>query len=359
MNVLSIVGMCLCISVLLPARPLAQTLPESYLDSAEMDIQYGWVPFREGQLRSISYSPKNPAQPVPYVLLIPGDNCSSIAQYNYSYNGLFIRQLVQAGIGVFTVEKSGVGESHGCVPCLEVDLQTDIESFEAGYWQMRAQSHADTAKLYLFGHSMGGVIAPVIASKVNVAGVMVFATVFRPWSEFLLEMHRIQMPILGVSYEETEGYVRNMQKVYYEFFVNKKSPAEIAQVPGFEKTVISELDYKPGNATMWGRHWRFWQQLDSLNLTQHWGKVNCPVLSVFGGADYIACSPLEHKLLTAVVNDAHPGNATHVTIVDIDHLMVRNPDRKTSAKYIKDRTYARDNYHTGLANTIIQWLSER
>ncbi len=335
--------------------------PMPFVSDPEMNIVYGWAPFREGNLRTIAYSPKGVSKKIPFVLLIPGYNCGSIENFINSYNGKLIRQLVRAGIGVFTIEKSGIGDSYNCVPCEEVDLATDIESFQEGYSNMQKLPIADPAKLYIFGHSMGGVIAPFTANAtqkngIPPAGVIAFATVFRPWFEFLLEMHRVQAPLEGKSYTETETFVRQMQKVYYEFFVNKKSPATIAAIPDLKETAISEMDYKPNSTLLWGRHFKFWQQLDSIDLAGEWSAVDTRVLSIFGGADYIACAPLEHELLTKTVNASHPGYATHITIPDIDHIMVRNKDRAASMKHIADTNYMQVNYHKGLGEEIIKWI---
>ena len=242
---------------------------------------------------------------------------------------------------------------------MEADLQTDIESFDAAYRYMEALAFADPSQLYIWGHSMGGVIAPEIARNHTPAGVMVFATVFRPWNEFLLEMHRIQYPLDGKSFEETENFVRGMHKVYYEFFINKKSPAELHEIPGFAALVESEMEYKPGKTDMWGRHWKFWQQIDSLNLAKSWSEVKCPVLSIFGGADFIACSEVEHYLLTEAVNASHPGNGTHVTIPDIDHLMVRATDMKDAHSHFGDWDHADKHFNYRIAEETLGWLREQ
>ena len=338
--------------------------PLPFVKDPKLDVQYGWVPFKNGKLRSIAYTKNGTASKGPFILLIPGYNCSSIENFQNTYNGKLIHQLTEAGFGVFTIEKSGIGDSYGCEPCEEVNLATDIESFQAGYKQMAGLTLADAEKLYIFGHSMGGVIAPIVANKAReigtpASGVIAFATVFRPWFEFLLEMHRVQAPLEGKSYNQTESFVRQMQKAYYEFFVNKKSPAQIAEIPGLQKTAISEMDYKPNSSLLWGRHWKFWQQLDSIDLAKEWSALDVPVLSVFGGADYIACSELEHQLITKTVNSTHPGNATHITIPDIDHIMVQNKDWQSSMEHITDGNYMRAHYHEGLGNEIIKWINKK
>lgn len=321
------------------------------------DVYYDWVNNKDCKLRTITRKPKGQTN-VPCIILIPGYNCGSIENYSIGIYKNLINEWIKAGYAVVTIEKSGLGDSYNCIPCSEADLVTDIEVFDAGYKYMESLPYVDKSRLFIWGHSMGGVIAPEIARMHKPKGVIVFATVFRPWSEFLLEMHRVQYPLDGKSYIETEAAVRGMQKIYYEFFRLKKSPEELYNIPEYRELVKAELEYKAGDNNMWGRHWRFWQQIDSLDLAASWSAVQCPVLSIFGGADYIACSALEHQLIERTVNAAHPGNCTNITIPDIDHLIVQQPDWKTAHKNFADKAYRESHFHYGFTKATIDWMNK-
>ena len=145
-------------------------------------------------------------------------------------------------------------------------------------------------------------------------------------------------------------------KIYYEFFRLRKSPEELYHNPEYRDMVVRELDYKAGDPNMWGRHWKFWQQLDSLDMAASWSAVNAKVLSVFGGADWIACSALEHQLIVRTVNRTHPGNATEVTIPDIDHLLTVNANWQDAHDHFSDKTYRDSHFHQGFADTVTNWM---
>ncbi len=328
-----------------------------YETSDKIDILYDWVQYKQCRLRTITRRPKA-QNDMPAILLIPGYNCGSVENFSAGIYKHLIEAWLDAGYAVVTIEKTGLGDSYNCTPCSEADLVTDIEVFDAGYQYMERLPFVNKNNLFIWGHSMGGVIAPEIAKLHKPKGVIVFATVFRPWSEFLLEMHRVQYPLDGKSYVQTEADVRGMQKIYYEFFRLKKSPAELYENPEYKKLVAVELEYKPGKDDMWGRHWRYWQQIDSLDLAASWSAVECSVLSLFGGADYIACSLLEHQLIERTVNAAHPGNCTHITIPDIDHLIVQQPDWKTAHKNFSDVKYRSEHFHYGFAKTTVEWMDK-
>ena len=322
------------------------------------DLQYDWVKFRNGSLRAITRRPKGKTD-LPAILVIPGYGCGSIENYSTSYNGKLINEWVKAGYAVVTIEKSGLGDSYNCEPCGEADLVTDIDSYNAGYEYMEQLPFVDKNSLYVWGHSMGGIVAPEVARLHHPKGVMVFGATFRPWSEFLLEMHRIQKPLLeNYTYQQTEEFVRKIQKIYYEFFVLKRSREELDRNPEYAKLVESELEYKPGSNDMWGRHWRFWQQIDSLNLAESWQKVNCPVLILHGGTDYEQCSKAEPLLMMQTVNAAHPGNATMIIVPQLDHFMMKSATWEEARDNFKSQQYSKGNFNYAIAVESINWLKK-
>ncbi len=323
------------------------------------DVIYDWVKFKNGYLRTLTKKPKGKDN-VPCILLIPGYGCGSIENYSKGYNGKLMDEWIKNGFAVVTIEKSGLGDSFGCEPCSEVDIATDIECFDLGYQYMEQLSFVDKSKLFIWGHSMGGTIAPEVAKKHNPKGVMIFGSVFRPWSEFLLEMHRVQKPLLdGLTYQQTEDFTRIIQKIYYEFFVLKKSPEQLVANPEYKDIVISELNYKSGSTNMWGRSWKFWQQIDSLDLAKSWQEVNCPVLILHGGTDYEQCSLVEPMLTQKTINEKHPNTATWITIPDLDHFMMKSKDWPEAVKNFKDQQYAKGNFNYKIAEETVKWLKSK
>ena len=329
-----------------------------YEQSDFADVQYDWVKFRTGYLRAITRKPKGKTN-CPAILLVPGYGCGSIENYMSSYNGKLLTEWLKAGYAVITIEKSGLGDSYNCAPCSEVDLATDIESFDAGYNYMEQLAFVDKNKLYIWGHSMGGIIAPEVAKRHHPKGIMVFGTTFRPWSEFLLEMHRVQKPLLeNQTYIQTEDFMRKIQKIYYEFFILRKTRETLLQNPEYKELVVSELGYKAGNNDMWGRHWAFWPQIDSLNLAQSWQATNCPVLVLHGAADYESCSIVEPMLIKETVNEAHAGNATMVVVPELDHFMMKSKNYEEARDNFKKQQYAKGNFNYSIAEETVNWLKK-
>src|SRR5690606_3978273 len=126
-----------------------------------------------------------------------------------------------------------------------------------------------------------------------------------------------------------------------------------------KELVLREFGYAKGNEDLWGRHYRYWQQIDSYDMAAAWSDVKCPVLSIFGGADFIACSELEHELITRTVNSVRPGNCTHITIPDIDHLLRRNEDWQEAYNTFKDRSTWPGKFHFGFTEVVNKWMKEQ
>ncbi|MFC5269009.1 alpha/beta fold hydrolase [Adhaeribacter terreus] len=324
---------------------------------ATTDVIYDQVKFGNGYLRAIITKPKGEGK-FPAILFIPGYNCGSIDNYNVGAYGKLIKGWNEKGYAVMRIEKSGMGDSENTVPCAEVDMYTEIASFETGYKHLKTYNFVDTTNLFMFGHSMGGVIAPVIAEKYQPKGVMVYGTVFRPWFEFMIDLIRKQNIMTGADYVENEKLTRQMQTLFYEFFVLKKSPAEIAQNPNLTALAAKELDYKPNSNLMWGRHYKFWQQLDELNMAQSWRNTRSNVLAIWGSADWISFEEEEHTIIADLVNKYNPGKGTYLKLANTNHGFIKMPGMIEGIK-LSSPTYNEQNFNYDLVAETDKWMKSK
>ena len=60
---------------------------------------------------------------------------------------------------------------------------------------LKARGDVDADRVFIFGHSMGGVMAPLLAADVPVRGIIVYGTIARTWTEYWLENLRRQMEL--------------------------------------------------------------------------------------------------------------------------------------------------------------------
>jgi hypothetical protein len=130
---------------------------------------------------------------------------------------------VDAGYVTLRIEKSGLGDSKNTPPCESCNLTDEIENFEAGLLKLKSLPYVDTNKIIIFGHSMGGIVAPALSSKHSVAGVIVFGTTAKSWFEYQLEMYRVQNALAGLNPLEVEQSVIDQYDLNYRFYGQRSS----------------------------------------------------------------------------------------------------------------------------------------
>ncbi len=146
-------------------RPLEKS--DSY------EIIYDDYAYDEGQIRSIIYKPFGEG-PFPTVFFIQGFGCYSVEMpEDHPYTQLF-DALVRSGITVVKTEKPAMGDSEGYCDCTQNDLHYEIGAHKAGLHSLSNYNFIDSTQIFLWGHSLGGVIAPVLAQDYKPAGIAVY-----------------------------------------------------------------------------------------------------------------------------------------------------------------------------------------
>lgn len=287
------------------------------------EVIYDKVAFVKGHLRTIITKPKS-AKKVPAIYFIPGYNCASYDNMNpiHPYKKI-IDSLTNLGYAVFRCEKSGMGDSYATANCFQIDFETEQFGFENGYQKLLSYDFVDPDQIFIFGHSLGGINAPLMAEKYPVKGVIVYGTTHLPWMEYLQDMLRFQNPKLGIPPLEMEEDMKLYQSLLYEHYVKKSSPqALIESNPGYIKLLQRDFQYIGGNM-IFQRHYTFMQQLNDLNLAKTWASLECHVLSVFGEADFEALNSNSHQEIVEIVNKYHPGKGTFLELPETNHAFIK------------------------------------
>jgi len=317
------------------------------------DVIYSEVPFEKGFLRNIIIKPKGTGK-FPVVFFVQGYNCASIDNMNESHPyEKILMGLVQKGYAVCKVEKPGMGDCDGTKSCREIDFKTELRAFDAAYNMLNTYECIDTSKIYIFGHSMGGIIAPLMTTKIKPRGIAVYGTTARSWFEYFVEQMRIQNFIMGEDYAQNDSAFSNRLQLCYDFMINKKTPKQLNQNPEFK----TQWEYVEPDLIM-DRNYLYWQQLQDYSMINGWKNYDGKVLSIWGECDFVAFSRYDHELIAEIVNKYHPGNGIFTTIPKSDHSFTKVNDLKHSSDMWRNWNYKSKNFNPEIIDVLINWMQK-
>jgi pimeloyl-ACP methyl ester carboxylesterase len=306
-------------NVKLKARPLET--------SDSFDVIYGSVASRAGRLRTIITRPRTDGKH-PALFLIQGvgvfsiDNPSgAIAAYK-----AIIDDFTRRGFVTLRVDKPGCGDSEGG-PARDVDFDTELEGYRQALEMLKGRGDVDVDEIFIFGHSMGGVMAPLLVAENPVRGIIAYGTISRTWTEYMLENTRRQMDLGDASPAEIDRYVRTEAALLAYLYSEKLAPKVIAErYPNLRSHLaqtVTEDKY------VFDRSLTFFRQLADKNLAEAWQNFGGNVLAIWGKGDYVSNED-DHALIARIVNRYHPGNGTFRALGGIDHGLNRSSSQRES-----------------------------
>ena len=145
-------------------------------------FEYGHVTLADGvRLRTILSRPANMTARAAAVLYLQGGGCGSIDAPWAGNTGpnAILYAITSRGFVTMRVDKPGAGDSEG-PPCTEVGFREELSGYQAALAALGMHPAVDSKRMYLFGVSLGGVFAPLLASETRVAGIIVWGTLAGP-----------------------------------------------------------------------------------------------------------------------------------------------------------------------------------
>ncbi|HEY1978041.1 MAG TPA: alpha/beta fold hydrolase [Candidatus Baltobacteraceae bacterium] len=295
--------------------------------------------------RTIVTVPQSASGKLPAVLIIGGIGCFSVdvaSNPNDAYLHV-AHDLSRAGFAVMRLEKSGIGDSQG-PPCAKVDFEAERRGYEAALQSLASNELVDPKRVYLFGHSIGSVIAPQLATTNRVAGIIVAEAVGRDWPEYEIRNLRRQLELGGETPANVDRLLlektRCMQMLLFE-----NQP---------EATIESTMPQCGAHNGVYPVDPWYVRQVARLNVIEPWTRVNVPVLAIYGTADVVT-ERADHERIVDIVNAGHSGFASFVAIDNMSHLLAVAASAKDAAA--ADTNGTPQTYDQELSKTIIEWLS--
>jgi pimeloyl-ACP methyl ester carboxylesterase len=300
----------------------------------DIQVIYDTVDAHEATLRSLVTIPIGNTRKLPAILFVQGFDCSSIewplAQPNL--NRELVYRLTRAGFVVMRSEKSGVGDSTG-TPCRDVGFRDEVSLFTSALRKLKSYDFVDNKNVFLFGHSAGGWVAPLVAAAEPVNGIVVYGTVVRPFAEYLVENSRRSWWLrTQPDLPQLEDEERQLAQLLHYLLVEKISvPEATAKHP--ELTALTKKLFPRDNEHLYDlRSLQHFRELNDENVARVWASLDIPVLALIGEFD-IRTLPMDHEYIAAIVNAGHPGKASWQLLPKLDHGFALHESLKESVAH--------------------------
>jgi pimeloyl-ACP methyl ester carboxylesterase len=320
------------------------------------EVRYGSVTVPRGyRLRTITSlpldSPRMVGGRMPAFMFVQGIACDSIDRplSPEVVDTLLVHAMARAGFVTMRVDKPGIGESEG-PPCSEIGFAEELDGFAAALAALSEMPEVDPERIYLFGHSMGGVMVPYLAAGVPVRGSVVYGTLARTWFEYQLENVRRQAELHGYGPEFVTAAVQAEAKSSSVILVDKGTLGDVwTRWPELRQP---DQGIMLGEQHMSTRHMRFFHELQDLNIAEAWLLSSGAVLAIWGEFDWV-CSKEDHDRIAALVNRRSAGAGRSMVLPGADHAFTRHGSLAMSAMLLGRGAWVSD-----LPEVVIGWIDE-
>ncbi|WP_185964434.1 PDZ domain-containing protein [Aliikangiella marina] len=337
--------------------------------SQHANIEYRSVDYANNRLRSILHLPKQSIHStqdgVPAIYFIQGYTCDSI-DYGLIPNVTtrqMIDQFVIAGYAVFRVEKLGVGDSRSSQHCRDVDFNTELTGFVAGLDALKSHHAIDPAKVYLWGHSLGVLYAPAMASQQNVAGIIGYGGVAKPWYDYMVDLFAKQSTkFWGLSQEQAERNTQMIKPMLADWLKSNKDWHTITQSKSFKESTRAELLAVNGDYVL-TRHYEFFRSINQQDFQSMWLNIKVPTLMMHGSLDIQAISEDWAFQIARWVNQNSEQKIAKAIVIDgAEHGFMRYKNREALMQASREGRPSAVNpgkhFDKRIGELTINWLKE-
>lgn len=218
-----------------------------------------------------------------------------IAVLRYDKRTLVYRDRIAESEGMITVEEEAVDDA---VAAAELLLSTP---------------EADPSRLFVLGHSLGGMLIPRIAQAC-------------PWARGFIVMAGPARPFEDLIYEQTE-YILGLD--------GEMDPRDQANLAGLRQAVSRVKDpalspETPGNLLPLGGSGKWWISVRDIQPAQEARAITRPLLILQGERDYQVTME-DFSIWRQVLADAP--NVTFISYPDLNHLFFTGTGKSTPQEY--------------------------
>jgi pimeloyl-ACP methyl ester carboxylesterase len=306
--------------------------------------------------------------PFPAVLLITGSGPQDRDETIFGHKPFLVLAdyLTRRGIAVLRVDDRGVGGSTGKTSeSTSADFAGDVL---AGVEFLKGRKEINASQIGLIGHSEGGIIAPLVASRAkDIAFIVLLAGTGLPGEEILYlqgaailkvagadpemlaKQKAVQARIFAIVREEKDTAAAEKKiRTALDEFVSKLSKEEKKQ--GLESLGGSSAMDAQAQMVLspWFRHFLDYDPRPALR------KVTCPVLALNGEKDVQVPAEVNLKAIAAALKEAGNKDVTTLQLPNLNHLFQTCKTGSVTEYAAIEETLA-----PVALETIADWISKR
>lgn len=295
-----------------------------------VDSHYGVLETGDGlRLRTITTRPEGAAgrlHGIYFVQWLSCDGTEQDAEAEDGWSGMLQGVIRKSGMVFRRTEKAGTGDSEGV--CGELDYATDLAHHRESFADFLGSPGVDPARIFVFGASMGGNMAPLVAEGHDVAGIIVWGGGAKTWFERMLGFDRRAMERGGMAPGDMHEAMKRRAAFHTEYLVRQRHPVAIAESHPELARVWPQIVGTDGDRH-YGRPIAFHHQAQAQNWPAAWDGIRAPALVLYGEYDWFEDEE-GHALIADIVNRNVPGSARLVVFDGMDHHFTVYPDARAA-----------------------------
>ena len=272
--------------------------------------------------------------PFPAALLVAGSGPQNRDEFLAGHRPFLVLAdaLARKGIAVLRYDKRGIGKSTGDFSgATTEDFAVDAE---AALGFLKGRKGIAREKVGVLGHSEGGLIAPLLAGKGDVAWIVLLATPAQTGESTMLAQSRAIAEAAGMPIAQVAQSLDVDRKAYAmvreerdAVVLEKKLDAMVISSGMAEGSMPASVQAQIHMlSSPWFRYFLDYDPLPALK------KVKCPALVLNGSKDLQVSAAENLPLIQKALEEAGDKDATVKEMPDLNHLL-QHAESGTPAEY--------------------------
>ncbi|MDR0948764.1 MAG: alpha/beta fold hydrolase [Lachnospiraceae bacterium] len=279
--------------------------------------------------------PQGQADPVPAVILVQGSGQTDRDETGYAYKPFrdIAEALAREGIAVLRYDKRFYVHQMNAQEFADFTVKEEIiDDAIAATNFLKADTRIDSNKVFIIGHSLGGMLAPRIdAEGGNYAGIIILAGSPRSFSEIAIDQYEATAETLSQSDREL-------------------LLTQIQEMKDFFDQITDMTDEEAKQIAMLGASGYYYKELDAHPASDYLTQLTKPILILQGERDFQVYADIDFVAYQQLLGDHE--NVTFQLYPDLNHCFILSTLGTVEEYMIEDQVDEQ------VLADIIQWIKQ-